>query len=85
MWPQDASKPIYRNVPEKIDRLFQTPPKLFLFAIGSEDGLVKANTDIRNILESKGYPYEWYGTDGGHTWINWRKYLNYTLPKLFQQ
>lgn len=82
-WPQDAARSVYQDVPAKMDRLFENPPKLFLFAIGSDDGLVRANTDIRRMLDGKNYPYEWYETDGGHTWINWRKYLNHMLPELF--
>lgn len=46
--------------------------------------LYKSNEDYRKYLESKGYPYEYVETDGGHIWHNWRIYLTRFSQKLFK-
>lgn len=64
--------------------LFKNAPKLFWMGVGSEDG-VKANCTIsRNYLDQKGYKYEYYESDGGHIWRNWRVYLTIFAQKIFK-
>ena len=36
------------------------------------------------MFEKHGIKHELKITGGGHTWINWRQYLNELAPKLFQ-
>ncbi len=64
--------------------MFAKNPKLFWIAVGSADG-VKANSVIlRDYCESKGYPVEYYESEGGHTWRNWRVYLTMFAQRLFK-
>lgn len=75
---------VYDNLEGKIAKVFEKHPKLYYIAIGSADFLIKDNTEFRQLLDSKGYRYEYWETDEGHIWANWRKYLNQFAPKLFK-
>ena len=59
-------------------------PKLYWIAVGSADG-VKANAlKLKEYCETKGYPVEYYESDGGHVWRNWRVYLTIFAQKIFK-
>ena len=59
-------------------------PTLYWIGVGSADG-VKANAvKLRDYCKAKGYPVEYYESDGGHTWRNWRVYLTLFAQKIFQ-
>lgn len=59
-------------------------PTLYWIGVGSADG-VKANAvKLRDYCQAKGYPVEYYESDGGHTWRNWRVYLTLFAQKIFQ-
>jgi len=75
---------IYDNMDEKLKIQFSKNPKLYWIAIGNADFLYKANTDFRQQLDEKKYPYTYYETGEGHIWKNWRIYLSEFLPLLFQ-
>ena len=77
--PQDRAK-----FDEQMARLFGSKPKLYWIAIGKEDFLIQGNTQLREYLDSKGYPYEYYENDGGHIWRNWRIYLTLFAQKVFK-
>lgn len=77
--PQDRAK-----FDEQMVRLFGSKPKLYWIAIGKEDFLIQGNTQLRQYLDSKGYPYEYYENDGGHIWRNWRIYLTLFAQKIFK-
>lgn len=63
---------------------FKSGPKLYWIGVGSADG-VKANCDrLRSYCDAHGYKYEYYESDGGHTWRNWRVYLTLFTQKLFK-
>ena len=62
-------------------RLFASKPKLYWIAIGKDDFLIQMNTELRQYLDQKGYPYEYYG---GHIWRNWRIYLTLFAQKIFK-
>jgi enterochelin esterase family protein len=64
---------------------FKAGPKLYWIGVGSSDTLVKANCDNhRKYCDDHGYKYEYYESDGGHTWRNWRVYLTIFAQKLFK-
>ena len=65
-------------------RLFGSKPKLYWMGMGKTDFLYQSTVDLRNYLDSKGYPYEYVETDGGHIWRNWRIYLTMFAQKLFK-
>jgi enterochelin esterase family protein len=58
--------------------------KLFWSGIGTDDFLYKGTTEFNTYLINKGVRLKTYETDGGHTWMNVKKYMNETLPLLFK-
>jgi enterochelin esterase-like enzyme len=58
--------------------------KLVWFATGKEDGLIATSRATVEMLKKHGFEVVFKETDGAHTWINWRNYLNEFAPQLFQ-
>jgi enterochelin esterase-like enzyme len=58
--------------------------KLLFSGIGTEDFLYKGTVEWENYLKEKKINFKSYVTDGGHTWMNVKKYMNETLPFLFK-
>ena len=58
--------------------------KVFWFAIGKDDFLLQTNNATVDFFKQKGFNPIVKETAGGHTWINWRNYLNEFAPMLFQ-
>lgn len=80
--PRGPHAGIYKDMDQKLAKLFATKPYYYI-AIGRGDFLYRDNTQYRQQLDAKGYPYEYVETHGGHEWRNWRIYLNQFLQKLF--
>jgi len=66
--------------PERTNKLF----KLFWVSVGSEDFLYQQTVEYMNYLKAKKVKFESLITDGGHTWMNVKKYLSTTAPLLFK-
>jgi enterochelin esterase family protein len=58
--------------------------QLFWFSTGKEDGLLQTSIATVDLLKKHGFTPEFHESPGGHTWINWRNYLNEFAPQLFQ-
>ena len=59
--------------------------KLLWVAAGSNDTLAGPGTKhLAEILDAKGIRHEYHESEGGHTWINWRHYLNDYAQLLFR-
>lgn len=58
--------------------------RLVWFGCGKDDFLVQTSKATVNMLKSHQFDVESRDTDGGHTWINWRDYLNEFAPLLFK-
>jgi enterochelin esterase family protein len=58
--------------------------KLFSISIGDKDFLLESSKNLDELLKKHGIKHELKMSDGGHTWINWRHYLNDFAPRLFQ-
>ena len=58
--------------------------KLVWFSTGSEDGLMPTTKATVEMLQKHGFNPVFKESPGGHTWINWRNYLNEFAPQLFQ-
>jgi len=58
--------------------------KLVWFATGKDDFLVQTSRASVEMLKKHGLDVVYKETDGAHTWINWRNYLNEFAPQLFQ-
>ena len=58
--------------------------QLFWFATGSEDFLLETTNKTVDILREHNFKIFYKKTGGGHTWDNWREYLNEFAPLLFK-
>ncbi len=58
--------------------------KLLWFSTGTDDFLLKTTKDSLELLKKHGFAPVYEETAGGHTWANWRDYLNVFAPQLFQ-
>ena len=76
----DSCFPWYSSDPTLVNKDF----KLLWYGVGSEDFLYGGVTENLRYLDSKGIRYKSITTDGGHTWMNARKYLTETLQSLFK-
>lgn len=73
-----------QKLSRQIDALKAAKPKLYWIGIGNTDFLYSQNKDYRTYLDEKQFPYEYYENDGGHIWVNWRKYLTIFAQKIFK-
>lgn len=58
--------------------------ELFWFATGKDDFLVETSRATVEMFKKHGFDVIYKESAGGHTWINWRDYLNEFAPQLFQ-
>lgn len=58
--------------------------KLFWFNTGKEDFLLNTTRGSVDLFKKHGFNPVYIESAGGHTWINWRNYLNEFAPLLFQ-
>jgi enterochelin esterase family protein len=59
--------------------------KLFWIAAGKDDRTVNDGPRLlAEALQKHGIRREYHESEGGHTWINWRRYLNEFAPLLFR-
>ncbi len=58
--------------------------RLCWFSTGKEDFLLNNSKATVETLRKHGFNVVFQETAGGHTWINWRNYLNEFAPQLFQ-
>jgi enterochelin esterase-like enzyme len=59
--------------------------KLVWFAIGNDDNVIGTTAPLTvDLLKKHGFNPVFVHSEGGHTWINWRNYLNTFAPQLFQ-
>ena len=58
--------------------------KVLWFATGKDDGLITTTQATVDMLKKHGFSPVFIESPGGHTWINWRNYLNEFVPQLFQ-
>ena len=80
----NASDALFADREKLLARQFETAPKLYWIGIGKDDFLYDDNVKFRNLLDSNGYKYVYHESDGGHSWKNWRKYLQLFAPLLFR-
>jgi enterochelin esterase family protein len=59
--------------------------RLVWFGCGKEDFLLQTNTATIAMLKNHHLDVVYKETAGGHTWINWRDYLNEFAPLLFTE
>lgn len=57
--------------------------KLVYYAMGTGDFLHGTVAPTRAMLDRQHIAHVYKETDGGHTWVNWRRYLADFVPRLF--
>ena len=55
----------------------------FWFGIGDEDFLLDTSDATVEMFREHGFDVAYHTSDGGHTWMNWRDYLNDFSQQLF--
>jgi enterochelin esterase family protein len=58
--------------------------KLFWFATGKDDFLVETSRATVAMFKKHDFNVVYNETEGAHTWLVWRDYLNEFVPQLFQ-
>jgi enterochelin esterase family protein len=58
--------------------------KLLWFAAGADDSLLPIARATERMFEEYGFNPVFVQSTGGHSWTNWRDYLNEFAPKLFK-
>src|SRR5262245_22587799 len=66
--------------PDKVNQAV----KLFSISVGDKDFLFAGSKSLAESLTKHGIKNELHVSGGGHTWINWRHYLNDFAPRLFR-
>ena len=66
------------------DPNFNKSKKLFWVGIGKDDFVMEANKKTLALLDKHNIKYQYKETEGGHTWTNWRQYLNEYAQMLFK-
>lgn len=58
--------------------------RLVYYAIGKDDFLYATVAPTRRVMDKSGIRYRYRETEGGHSWINWRRYWLDFAPLLFR-
>jgi len=82
--PENKKSPIYENLDAKLQVQKNNAYRLYWIAIGKTDFLYKHVAGFRDKLDKMNFSYQYVESEGGHTWSNWRKYLNDFVPQLFK-
>ena len=70
--------------PEQIANLKKAGVKLYFLACGDSDFLFEGSKALDKTLTEQGLEHTFFVSDGGHTWPNWRLYLNTFARLLFK-
>ena len=66
--------------PERANKML----RLLWIGCGDQDHLFKANLAFIAWLKNLGIDHTYKQSSGGHTWLNWRRYLAELAPMLFR-
>ena len=69
---------------EQIQTLKKAGGKLYFLACGTSDFLYEGSKTLDATLTKNGLDHIFYQSEGGHTWANWRLYLQTFAPMLFK-
>ena len=58
-------------------------PRLLWIGCGKDDSLLGASENLSRMLTDAHIPHTFRQSDGAHTWMVWRRYLNEFAPLLF--
>ena len=66
--------------PDKVNKQI----KLFSISVGDKDFALAGSKNLAELLKKRGIKNDLHISGGGHTWINWRRYLNEYAQLLFR-
>ena len=66
---------------EKVNKGF----RLLSISVGDKDFAFEGSKNLSAVLNKHGIKHQLNVSGGGHTWINWRRYLHELAPRLFQR
>jgi enterochelin esterase-like enzyme len=72
------------DIDAKLQGVKKAGYKLYWLGCGSEDFVYESAKKLDAALTSNGLQHTFYVTPGGHTWANWRVYLNTFSQLLFK-
>ncbi len=73
-----------QDIDEQLQALKKAGYKLYWLACGDADFAYPGAKLLHEALERNGLTHTFHVTGGGHTWSNWRDYLNTLAPLLFR-
>jgi enterochelin esterase-like enzyme len=73
-----------KNYQTQFKALKKAGYKLYFLAVGDSDFLYESAKTLDKMLTDNGLKHTFFVTPGGHTWSNWRIYLNTFAPQLFK-
>jgi enterochelin esterase family protein len=81
---RDGSEEVLKSYETQLKALKKEGYKLYFLACGDTDFLFESAKTLDQMLTDNGLKHIFYVTPGGHTWANWRIYLNTFAPLLFK-
>ena len=73
-----------QNMNNLEDKRLKKGLKLFWFSTGKDDFLIDTTRATVAMFRKHGFEVNYEESEGGHTWINWRNYLNEFTRLLFK-
>ncbi len=80
----DINARLIKAYDDNLDKMKQSGYKLFYVGVGNEDFVYEGVQLLRKKLNEHNFDYFYRETSGGHTWANWRVYLNTFGQLLFK-
>jgi len=81
---RDGDEQVMKNYETQFKALKEAGYKLYFLACGDTDFLFESAKTLDKMLTDNGLEHIFHVTPGGHTWSNWRIYLNTFAPLLFK-
>lgn len=82
--PNNSKAAVYQDFDKKLNAQLSNGYKLYWVGIGKTDFLYNNVAEYRQKLDKMGMKYIYHESEGGHTWVNWRRYLTEFVPLLFK-
>jgi enterochelin esterase-like enzyme len=91
VWSAGVNPAVAEDFVKRNAAFFENPEKtngmvrLFWVGAGEKDQLAGPGAkNLAQMLDAHGIKHEYHESEGGHTWINWRHYLNEYAQLLFR-
>ncbi len=91
VWSAGLNPQMTADFEKRNARFFEKPEetnkmiRLFWIGVGEKDPLATSGAkNLAEVLKMRGIRHEFHQSEGGHTWINWRHYLNDYAQLLFR-